>query len=306
MDFIATPAARPLRGLDYVWRDIGPREAPVLVLLHGLMDTAASFAPLVETLNQRLSPAYRIIAPDWRGHGATAWAPQGDYWFPQYLADLAALLDVCVGKRPVTLIGHSMGGQIASLFAGTRAERVERLILLDSLNVPDSDPDKAPGRYRRWLSAQAEPPSPKRYASQADIADRIGHRYPELSPAQHDFLARHWSTSIDGTHDYRMCVDPWHLVSFPYGFRAHEAMAIWRDVQAPTLCVDGGQSPAYRFIASQAMDARRACFASLQRVVIEHCGHMLHLQDPEAVGQAICHFLQTTSPAERAGCRTGN
>lgn len=293
MPFIDPPEHHTLRGLDYAWRDTGPTDAPVMVLLHGLMDTAASFAPLVDALGQRLSETHRFIAPDWRGHGATAWAALGDYWFPQYLADLDALLATTVGDRPVTLVGHSMGGQVASLFAGTRGNRVASLIALDSLNVPDSDPAKAPGRYQRWLDAQAHPPAPRNYESMADIGARIGQRYPELSDDQRDFLARHWSESVDGGPRCRMRVDPWHRVAFPYGFRADEAMAIWRSVQAPVLCIDGGQSPAARFTPESTMGERRACFASFQRVVLEHCGHMLHLQAPAAVAHAMADFLES-------------
>lgn len=294
MSFIDPPEHQTLRDLTYAWRDSGPREAPTVVLLHGLLDNGASFAPLVEALNQRLAEPHRFIAPDWRGHGATAWAADGDYWFPQYLADLDALLTTTVAKQPVTLIGHSMGGQVASLFAGTRPDRVTRLIALDSLNVPDSDPSKAPGRYQRWLDAQAQPPTPRVYDSTADIGRRIGHRYPELSHDQRDFLAQHWSELVDDGPRCRMRVDPWHRVAFPYGFRATEVMAIWRHVAAPVLCVDGGQSPAARFTPESIMAERRACFASLQRVVIEHCGHMLHLQAPTAVANAIGDFLEST------------
>lgn len=297
MPFIDPPEQQPLRGLAYAWRDSGPRQAPVIVLLHGLLDNAASFAPLVEALDQRLSERHRFIAPDWRGHGATAWAADGDYWFPQYLADLDALLATTVGGRPVTLVGHSMGGQIASLFAGTRNNRVSRLIALDSLNVPDSDPQKAPGRYQRWLDAHTRPPTPRVYQSIADISARVGHRYPELSDDQRAFLARHWSQPVDGGPRCRMRVDPWHRVTFPYGFRAAEAMAIWRSISAPVLCVDGGQSPAVRFTPESVMEERRACFSSLQRVVIEHCGHMLHLQAPTAVAGAIGNFLESAAAA---------
>lgn len=294
MAFIDPPAPKPLRGLDYAWRDTGPREAPTVVLLHGLLDNAASFAPLVEALEQRLSEPHRFIAPDWRGHGATAWAADGDYWFPQYLADLDALLTTTVDRQPVTLVGHSMGGQVASLFAGTRPDRVTRLIALDSLNVPDSESAKAPGRYQRWLDAQAQPPTPRIYASIADISARIGQRYPELGRDQRDFLAQHWSQPIDDGPRCRMRADPWHRATLPYGFRATEAMAIWQQITAPVLCIDGGQSPASRFTPESTMSQRRACFASLQRVVIEYCGHMLHLQAPTAVAEAMAGFIESS------------
>ncbi|MDA3919131.1 MAG: alpha/beta hydrolase [Salinisphaera sp.] len=281
-----------LRGLEHAWREFGPRDAPALVLLHGLMDNGASFAPLVDALAERLRTPRRILAPDWRGHGATGWAPGGQYWFPEYLADLDALLGQWVGDEPVTLIGHSMGGQIASLFAGTRRERVCRLIALDSLNVPDADRGKTPDRYARWLQAQTHPPQLRIYDDLEAIAARIAHRYPELTLDLRNFLAEHWSTPVDGGPRRRMRVDPWHRISFPYGFRADEAMSIWRRVSAPVLCIDGGASRAAWFTPESQMHQRRACFMQLRRVVVPGSGHMLHLQTPQDVADHIVGFIE--------------
>lgn len=290
-DYLDNIRTVSLRGLRQAWRETGPDNAPTLVLMHGLLDNSASFAPTVEALAGKLRTPHRLIAPDWRGHGATDWAPAGQYWFPEYLADLDALLSYWVDDQPVTLIGHSMGGQIASLFAGSRPGRVDRLVTLDSLNVPDSDRSQTARRYRRWLDAQAEVPRTRTYQDIGDVAARIAHRYPELTAAQHVFLAEHWTTPVDNGSRVRMRVDPWHRVSFPYGFRADEAKAVWQRVTAPVMCIDGGASPATRFTDEAEMRERRACFTDLQHIVVNGCGHMLHLQAPDKIATHIAAFV---------------
>lgn len=274
-----------VRGLRYSLRTIGPADGPPLFLLHGLLDTGASFAPLIAHLGED----YRVLAPDWRGHGDSDNAPQG-YWFPDYVADLEALVSALAGDAPVRLVGHSMGGQAASLYAGLRPARVHRLALLDSLVVPATPPADIPRRYRAWLDAQAAPPAPKTYDSVATLAERIRRRYPELAAAQVEHLAEAWSKPTDDGR-VQLATDPLHHVPFPYGFRPEEAMAIWREVAAPVLCLDAGDSPARKWIDADEMARRRASFPRLDHKIVPGCGHMLHLEKPAAVAAELRPFL---------------
>ena len=77
-----------VHGLDLHVREWGTEGAPKLFLLHGWMDVSASFAFLVDALRRD----WHVIAPDWRGFGLSSWASHG-YEFPDYFADLDALLD---------------------------------------------------------------------------------------------------------------------------------------------------------------------------------------------------------------------
>ncbi|ERJ19744.1 haloalkane dehalogenase protein [Salinisphaera shabanensis E1L3A] len=277
--------------LDYAVREAGNPNGQPLVLLHGLMDTGASFEPLVDAMQAIAPDRYRYIAPDWRGHGATT-AIHDSYWFPSYLLDLERLLDILVGQdQPVTLIAHSMGGQVASLYAGTRTERVSHLVTLDSLNVPDSATANVPDRYRRWLDAHANPPATKVYDDLQTAASRIAKRYPELNDDVIEQLAAQWTEREDEHGRRRMRVDPWHRVPLPYAFRAAEAKALWREVRAHVLCIDGGDSPAKYFCGEAEMAERRACFSDLRHVVVDGCGHMLHLQKPQSIAGHIAAFL---------------
>ena len=98
-----------IRSLKCHVRRWGPADAPPLVLLHGSRDCGATFQFMIDAFARD----YHFIAPDWRGYGRTDWNPQG-YWFQDYLVDLDLMLDALVPDTPVTLIGHSLGGQVAA------------------------------------------------------------------------------------------------------------------------------------------------------------------------------------------------
>src|SRR6187551_1330955 len=135
-----------IRNLRYHVRTWGDLNAPKLFLLHGWMDVSASFQFLVDCLQR----AWCVIAPDWRGFGLTEWAHEG-YWFPDYYADLEALLDLYQPDSPVFLVGHSMGGNIAATYAGLRPERIAKLATLEGMGLRRSGADAAPDRIVKWL-----------------------------------------------------------------------------------------------------------------------------------------------------------
>lgn len=111
-----------VRGRRYHLRIWGEDDAPTLVVLHGWGDVSASFQFVVDELPGN----WRVVAPDWRGFGLTQWN-DGPYWFPDYLADLDALLEHYSPNEPARIVGHSMGAIVASLYAGVRPERIARL-----------------------------------------------------------------------------------------------------------------------------------------------------------------------------------
>ena len=153
----AHPASRSefvrIRGLRYHVRRWGDPGLPLLVLGHGFLDASATFADLVAPL----LTTCQVVMPDWRGLGYTEWPADG-YWFPDYVADLDAIVDHYAGPdAAIWLGGHSMGAQVASLYAGLRPARVARLLILDGLATPDMGPVLAPDRYRRWLKQLRQP-----------------------------------------------------------------------------------------------------------------------------------------------------
>lgn len=279
-----------VRGLRYHvrhWPGEGHRR---MVLLHGWMDVSASFQFLVDALGA----AWDVYAPDWRGYGLTDWGRSDCYWFPDYIADLDVLLDRIHGDAPVNLVGHSLGGNVATLYAGIRSPRVERLVNLEGFGLAATTPDQAPGRYRRWLDELQAPPSLKPYADFAALADRMQKNNPRLTRVRAEFLARHWGRRAqDGSVVLRG--DPAHKIINPLLYHYEEVRACWAEVSAPVLWVDASDTQVLRRAKISAEDhaARRAAFARLRYVTVDGAGHMLHHDQPEAVAGLIENFFET-------------
>ena len=279
-----------VRGLRYHCRCWGDPAAPKLFLLHGWMDVSASFQFFVDALTRR----WRAIAPDWRGYGLSGWSGADSYWFPDYLADLDALLAHWSPTQPVALAGHSMGGNVASLYAGARPERVARLVNLEGFGLAATEPSRAPGRYAEWLEGLGAPQRFRDYASFDELVARLRQSNPRLTPERAQFLAQHWGTaSADGR--VRLRSDPAHKRTNPVLYRLDEAKACWRRVTAPVLWVEGGESQtlARLRIESAELEERKRCFASLTTRTLAEAGHMLHHDQPEQLARMVEEFLRT-------------
>jgi len=278
----------PVRGLRYHCRCWGDARAPKLFMLHGWMDVSASFQFVVDALRGD----WRVIAPDWRGFGLSEWAKGDGYWFPDYFADLDRLLEHFQQEAPAVLVGHSMGGNVAAMYAGIRPERVAKLIDLEGFGLRGAGAGEAPRRYAQWLGELADKkPSFRDYDSFEALADRLCGNNPRLSREKALFLARHWGTEKEGR--VQLASDPAHKLVNPVLYRLEEAEACWRNVAAPVLWVAGAESKAAEFLklSPQDLAARKACFRQLTERVIAEAGHMLHHDQPERVAEVIEEFL---------------
>lgn len=274
--------ARKLRHHVRRW---GDDSLPMLFLGHGWLDVSASFHHLVQPLLER----YQVLAPDWRGLGHSQWPADG-YWFQDYVADLDAIIFRYAGKTPVALVGHSMGGQIMSLYAGLRAAQVSHLVCLDSLFLPDTPVEQSAHRFRRWLDQLPRTRGEAIYDSYDHLAERIRVQHPRLPAGREQFIARCWGAQ-DGHGRVRLLADPRHRAPMPTLFRLAESMAIWREVSAPTLFIDAAESQFRLAISAEETATRRACFRDHRSQMIAGSGHMLHFDAAEATGAAIATFL---------------
>lgn len=275
-----------LRGLRYQLTEWGPTEGTPLILLHGWMDCGASWQFLVDALHRER----RILAPDWRGFGDSDWCPNG-YWFPDYLADLDALLDAEAADQAVDLVGHSMGGNVAGLYAGVRPERIRRLGLLEGFGMRPPAATEAPDRYRQWLEEQKDTPEMHTPASWDGLAERLMRQHPHMPPEHAAFVARCWAReNPDGSLTLRG--DPRHKQKNPVLYRLEEAQACWRNITAPSLWIWGTESRVLRmFEDKESWEARVRCFRDWRGVAIENAGHMLQHDQPQAVAEALEPFL---------------
>ncbi|MGY2047252.1 alpha/beta fold hydrolase [Methylobacterium sp. JK268] len=274
-----------VRGLRLHLRAWGPEEAPILLLLHGSRDASITFQFLVDALSQHR----RVIAPDWRGHGLSDPAPAG-YWWQDYLADLDGILDALAPPGPVALAGHSLGGNMALLYAGLRPERVAHLVSLDGFGLPERGPAEAPGQLARWLDALRAPAAPTRYPSLPAMAARLAAANPALGTARALFLAPHLARE-DPAGGWTWAFDPAHRRPFATLYRFAEAAACWRRITAPTLFVGSG-APFPPALAGE-IGARVALVPGARYERLPGTGHNLHHDAPDAVARTLENFLAT-------------
>lgn len=270
-----------IRGVNYCINEWGDAESPLIVFLHGWADTGSTFQFVVDALLED----WFVVAPDWRGFGRSRIACES-YWFPDYLADLHEILKIYAPDRPVKLIGHSMGANIAALYAGAFPECVERFVNVEGFGLPNSDPADAPSRYRKWISVAASPPGFISYDSFRSLAQRILKRSPGMTPDRAEFVAREWAEErADGRVHLR--ADPRHKLPNAVLYRRAEAEACWRQIAAEILLVMGSESPfKERFESIDELP-----FPQSESVAIDGTGHMIHFEAPAHLANAVERFL---------------
>jgi pimeloyl-ACP methyl ester carboxylesterase len=280
-----------IRGLRLHVRHWGREGAPKLFMAHGWMDMSASFQFVVDALQGD----WHVIAPDWRGFGLSERSGSDTYWFPDYFADLDAILDRYAPDAPVDLLGHSMGGNIVSVYAGVRPGRIARLINLEGFGLPATRPEQAPGRYAKWLDEVKQPPAMRGYASLDEVAGRLQKTNPRLNDERAAFLAQHWAArNAEGL--WEILGDPAHKMSGPLLYQAEEVLACWRKITAPVLWIEAEHTDMWRWMgpkeqARAEVDRRLAQIARVTPRMMPDAGHMLHHDQPALLAEMIEAFL---------------
>jgi pimeloyl-ACP methyl ester carboxylesterase len=279
-----------VRGLRYHIRRWGNDAAPKIFMLHGWMDVSASFQFVVDCLARD----WQVLAPDWRGYGLTDRSGADCYWFPDYLGDLDAILEHYSPNEPVNLLGHSMGANVAAIYAGVRPERVARLINLEGFGLPATKPEQAPARYAKWLAELREPAGMRPYATLAEVAARLQKTNPRLTDERAAFLAQHWAAQNE-RGEWEILGDPAHKLTNPVLYRVEEVLACWHAIAAPVLWIEASETEALRWMgqkdaARAEIDRRIACIADVRKATVERAGHMLHHDQPEAVARLMEGF----------------
>ncbi|MFN7857308.1 MAG: alpha/beta fold hydrolase [Acidovorax sp.] len=288
-----------IRQLSYHIRHWGPDEAAdkgdtTLVLLHGWMDVSASYQFTVDAMQKHR----RIIAPDWRGFGLTSNGPADHYVFADYLADLDLVLDHCAPGEMVDLVGHSMGGNVAMMYAGVRPGRVRRLVNLEGFGMPATRPAQAPTRYAQWIDEikqlHAGAKTLKRYDSADGVAQRLMKTNPLLSADKAQWLAQHWARP-DAQGQWEILGDPAHKITSAQLFRLDESLAIYERITAPVLAVEADSNSLSQWWQGRydlaEYHQRLGHVPNCQQAVVTGAGHMLHHDQPQQVARLIEQFL---------------
>lgn len=280
-----------VRGLRTHVRHWGREGAPKIFMAHGWMDMSASFQFIVDCLEGD----WHVIAHDWRGFGLTERTGTDTYWFPDYVADLDFLLDHYSPDEQVNLLGHSMGGNAVSLYAGVRPQRVAKLINLEGIGLQGSVPEQAPKRMARWLDELKTPPVMRGYASLDEVAARLKKTNPRLPEDRAAFLAEHWSARNEAG-EYEILGDPAHKMSGPLLYHLDEMVAIWKKISAPVLWIEAAETDMWRWMGPQdqmraEVDSRLAHMASVEAHIVPEAGHMVHHDQPQVLARLIEAFL---------------
>lgn len=283
-----------IRGLKHrvLWWE-GQELRPV-VLLHGYMDSADTWQFLVDALPQE----WTLAAPDWRGFGHTEWAP-GGYWFPDYLADLEALLGMLCPDSAAGVIGHSMGANVAALYGGIRAARLKWLVNLEGIGLQPTHPEEAPGRYAQWLDELRSPGVAGSYRSAEQLALLLVQRNPRLPADRAAFLAQAWTCLDEQTGGVRLLFDPRHRWVNPILYRREEAEACWSRLRCPMLLLTGSVSAHRERRERYLSDELLLTFHDARALTLPGVGHMMHHEDPPAVAQAILSFVSLQNASAR-------
>lgn len=286
----------PLRRLSYHVRHWGPDQSdlPPLVLLHGWMDVSASYQFTVDALQQER----RIIAPDWRGFGLTSSAQADHYFFADYLADLDLLLDHYAPGQAIDLVGHSMGGNVAMMYAGVRPERIRKLVNLEGFGLPATRPAQAPTRYAQWIDEIKQLHQGNKELKTYDSADGVARRLmktnPRLSEDKAQWLAQHWARP-NAQGRWEILGDPAHKITSAQLFRVDEALALYERISAPVLAIEAsGDSLGQWWSGRYTLDEyhqRLTHVHTCRTAVVHDAGHMLHHDQPGQVAQLIEQFL---------------
>ncbi len=252
-------------------RESGPRDAPVVVLLHGFASSLQTWDAWAEGLQK----TYRVVRLDWPGSGLSPPDPANDYTDARSLQLLLALLDE-LGVQRASWVGHSMGGRIAWTFAARHPERSERLVLVA--------PDGFASFGMAYGQAMAVPASwglmrhvlPRAllrmnlqaaYAQPQNLSDALTRRYHDLlrAPgARQALLTRLQQTVLQ------------------------EPLPLLRQIRAPTLLV-WGEADAMIPVA-HAQDYLRAIEGS-RLLVLPQAGHLPQEEAASASLQAVAAFL---------------
>lgn len=293
----------PIRGLNYHVQHWGPalpatNSAPPLVLLHGWMDVAASYQFMVDAFSSAFAEGRSVIAPDWRGFGQTDAGPVDNFWFPDYVADLDFLLDHYCPGQPVDLVGHSMGGNVAMMYAGVRPERIRRLVNLEGFGLAASKPSQAPGRYAQWMdelkTLHRGETALKSYDDAAGVAQRLMKTNPRLPADKAAWLASRWARP-DASGQWKIQGNAAHKVTSAHIYRLDELLEIYKRISAPLLAVEASSDSLSKWSKGgytlTDYHERLNNVADARTAVIQDAGHMLHHDQPEQLALLIENFL---------------
>ncbi|MYL96973.1 alpha/beta fold hydrolase [Novosphingobium sp. FGD1] len=255
------------------YADWGNPDAPLLILQHGGRDHCRSW----DWVAQELRHDWHVVCPDLRGHGDSEWSPEGHYGMDAFVYDFAQLVHT-LGREKVTIIAHSLGGNIATRFTGLYPDRVAKFVNIEGLGPAPAmrraqETRDAGERLRQWIEdkRQASGRTVRKYANLRDAYQRMKRENAFLTDEQARHLTVHGaSRNEDGTWSWKFdnYLNVWSASDLP----TDQVVALWEAITCPMLLLWGTNS----FASSPASDERLKHLPTAQLIEYENAGHWLH------------------------------
>jgi pimeloyl-ACP methyl ester carboxylesterase len=278
------------QGLRLHYSDWGNESAPLMLLVHGGRDHGRSW----DVIARSLQPHFHVVAPDLRGHGDSDWAKGGSYALTEYVYDLSRLVRSIAADK-ITMIGHSMGGMVGLIYAGTFPDQVSALVVLDGVTVlPNAKRAPAHERIAKWAGQldKLEDREPRRYSTIEEAAAQMRVHNARVPPELTQHLAAFGvRRNNDGTYSWKF--DPYQRAMAPHRLTGDDHVSLWSRITCPTLLLHAEES----FLASPETPGLAARFQQARAETISGAGHWLHHEKPDEVLRAIRTFLGLTSKA---------
>ena len=262
----------------------GNPDGEKILCLHGWLDNAASFIPLMPLLDK-----YDVVALDMPGHGGSQHRMAGyDYVFVDWIHDVLDVLDA-LGWQQAHLLGHSMGGAIATIVAASAPERINKLLLIEALGPIAGIAEEAGQRLRQAVSARRYLANDKAARIIPDLETAVKARLAasNMSSDAARLIVQRNLQAVSGGYVWRS--DP--RMMLPTHVRTDESfIRSWiRAIEAQTLVIAADPAPIY--FTPEQRAARLAELKNGQLAVIAG-GHHLHMERPDEVAKIILAFLE--------------
>ena len=280
--------------------DYGNAHLPDMVILHGMRDHGQSMSSLSNAFREQ----YHLVVPDLRGHGDSD--NPGSYTMTQFVADLRALVGHLDLEKPV-LVGHSLGGHIASKYAALYPREVSALILIDGMGPPRAEGPRSPEmRLEAWRNnvETALQLSSERRAMKdaAEALGRLTSNNPRLDGETAEMIVEQGvEPHPDGGVRWKW--DP--AVGMVWSTVDHdESEQHFSLIECPVLVITGSESMQYwsrrnlgdheeHELLERETARRVKLFRDARHVSIENAGHMVHYDQPEELNRCIAQFLDS-------------
>jgi pimeloyl-ACP methyl ester carboxylesterase len=266
------------------WSDQG---VPML-LIHGFGNDAHIWDDFAPTVAEH----YHVLALDLRGHGDSAWDPEGRYDYANHVADVEAV-SAALGFERMVVVGHSLGGRVAMLFAGEYPEKLAGLVIVDS--APDLDA-RGTTRIRMEVEEQRDPS----FGSHAEYENLLAHNYPAATPTAVKRMAKsglkqredgRWILKQDLSYRRGGAGGTWDPDEMAKREERNKAL-MWKaleSLECPTLVVRGAASD----IMSPDVADKMAddVLKNGKLAIVGQAGHSVMTDNPEGFAAAVGEFV---------------